>query len=79
MSEKQVFLCQWDYIMNCNENENDNVKADRINKTWIDQDLDIKTNMQNIACLGKTMPLCNKQHLSNIWGSIHRKVKQHWG
>ena len=25
------------------------------------------------------MPLCNKQHLSNIWGSIHEKVKQHWG
>ena len=25
----------------------------------------------NIAGVGKTMPLCNKQHLSNIWGSIH--------
>ena len=21
---------------------------------------------------------CSKQHLSNIWGSIHEKVKQHW-
>ena len=20
-----------------------------------------------------------KQHLSNIWSSIHKKVKQHWG
>ena len=20
-----------------------------------------------------------KQHLSNIWGSIHEKIKQHWG
>ena len=20
-----------------------------------------------------------KQHLSNIWRSIHKKVKQHWG
>ena len=20
-----------------------------------------------------------KQHLSNIWNSIHEKVKQHWG
>ena len=23
--------------------------------------------------------ICIKQHLSNIWGSIHEKVKQHWG
>ena len=23
--------------------------------------------------------VCIKQHLSNIWGSIHEKVKQHWG
>ena len=24
------------------------------------------------------MLLCIKQHLSNIWSSIHEKVKQHW-
>ena len=35
--------------------------------------------MQNVAFLGKTMPLCNKQHLRNKWGSIREKVKQHWG
>ena len=23
--------------------------------------------------------LCIKQHISNIWSSIHEKVKQHWG
>ena len=23
--------------------------------------------------------ICIKQHLSNIWSSIHEKVKQHWG
>ena len=22
---------------------------------------------------------CNKQYFSNIWSSIHEKVKQHWG
>ena len=22
--------------------------------------------------------LCIKQHVSNIWSSIHEKVKQHW-
>ena len=34
--------------------------------------------IQNIACLGKAMPLCNKQHLSNIWGPIHWKKKLSW-
>ena len=26
-----------------------------------------------------TMLLCIKHHLSNLWSSIHEKVKQHWG
>ena len=25
------------------------------------------------------MPVCNKQHISNICSSIHVKAKQHWG
>ena len=25
------------------------------------------------------MVICIKQYLSNIWYSIHEKVKQHWG
>ena len=25
------------------------------------------------------MVICIKQHLTNIWSSIHEKVKQHWG
>ena len=25
------------------------------------------------------MITCIKQHLSNIWTSIHAKIKQHWG
>ena len=33
MSKKQVFLSQWDYIVNCNENNNE--KNDHINKTKI--------------------------------------------
>ena len=24
------------------------------------------------------MLICIKQHLSNIWSSIHEKVQQHW-
>ena len=31
-----------------------------------DSDVDIDINTQNIACLGKAMPILNKQHLSNI-------------
>ena len=57
-------------MINYNENENDNDKRDHINKTYRDQDVDIETNIENIVCLGKTMYLCNKQQLSNIWGSI---------
>ena len=33
MFKKQVFLCQWDYMISCNENEYDNEKADHIYKT----------------------------------------------
>ena len=29
--------------------------------------------------LSMMMLICVKQHLSNIWSSIHKKVKQHWG
>ena len=25
------------------------------------------------------MVICIKQHLSNIWRSVHEKAKQHWG
>ena len=28
-------------------------------------------------CLSIMMVICIKQHLSNIWSSIHKKVKQH--
>ena len=33
MSKRQICLCQWDYIFNCNENENQNGKMDHMNKT----------------------------------------------
>ena len=29
-------------------------------------------------CLSKMMVICIKQHLNNIWRSIHEKLKQHW-
>ena len=58
-------------MIKSSENENDNEKADHINKTWIHQDIKIETEVQNIACLGKIVSFCNKQHLSNIWGSVN--------
>ena len=68
MSKKQVCLHQWDYMI---KNENYNGKIDYINKTYMDQNVDIETNIENIARLGKTISLCNKQHLSNSQGSIY--------
>ena len=53
------------------KNQNDNGKIDHIDKTYIGQDLEIETHIENIACLGKAMSLCKKQNLSNIWGSIY--------
>ena len=50
-------------MINCDENE---WQIDYINKRYIDKDLDIETNIENIACLGKTISQCNKQHSSNI-------------
>ena len=43
-------------MINCNENGNGII--DHINKTYMDQDVDMETNTENVACLGKTMSLC---------------------
>ena len=48
-------------MIHWNKNENDNCKIGHINKTYINQDVDIETNTESIVFLGKTMPLCNKQ------------------
>ena len=49
-------------MINCNENDNDTI--DHINKTQVEQDVDMETNTENVACLGQTMSVCNKT--SNI-------------
>ena len=46
MSKEQIFLFQWDYMINCNENDNCNGKLGHINKAYID--LEVETNVQNI-------------------------------
>ena len=46
----------------------------------IDLGLDMDTNTRYISkCLSMMILTCIKQHLSNIWSSIHENVKQHWG
>ena len=30
-------------------------------------------------CLSIMVAICVREHLCNIWSSIHEKVKQHWG
>ena len=45
-----------------------------------DLDLNLDTdNSKYRECLSMIMFLWTKEHLSNIWSSIHKKVKQHWG
>ena len=58
-------------MINFNENENDTGKIDLVNRTQIGLDVDVETDIQDIACPRKTMPLCIKRRLSNTWGSIH--------
>ena len=53
-------------MVNCNKIENDNKKVNYIKKDKYRPRRMIETNIENIAYLGKTMSLCNKQHLSNI-------------
>ena len=52
MSKKQVSLYQWDFMINCYGNENDNGKVDHTNKTNINKDVDKETSIGNIVCLG---------------------------
>ena len=63
MYKTEVCLYDWDYMTNCNKNESVNGKVDHINKTNIDQYVDIEANIENIACLGKTISLSNKATL----------------
>ena len=37
------------------------------------------TNIVDIKCLSMMMLIRIRQNLSNIWSSIHEKVKRHWG
>ena len=64
-AKKQVRLFKWVYMMNDNENKTRSRHGHKYPK--------------NKMCLSMIMLVCIKQHLSNIWSSIHEEVKQHWG
>ena len=53
-------------------------RSRRCDKIDLDLDMDISLVYINQKCLSKMMPICIKQHLSNISSSAHEKVKQHW-
>ena len=48
-------MFQWEYMINFDENEDQNGKTDHIKKPKIDLEVVVETNIQNIACLCKTM------------------------
>ena len=50
------------------------MKEDRIDTTKINLVLDIDINLVNIKSLSMMILICIKEHLSNIWSSIHEKV-----
>ena len=58
MSKKKFFSAC--YMINYQENENNNGKIDFVNKVSIDQVVGIETNIQSITCLGQTILLCNQ-------------------
>ena len=52
----------------------------RLQKYNIDLGLDMDTTILSIKlCPSLTMLMSIKQQLSNIWSSIHDRVKEHWG
>ena len=78
-TKKQVRLFKWGYIINGNE------KKLKTKNRWYIYDMNRSriwhgykyTKYQTYFRIMMVMYI--KQYLSNIWTSIHEKVKQHWG
>ena len=67
------------YMINYNENEDENEKRSHRydkNKPWFRHEHKY-SKYKN--CLTIMMLICIKQHLNNIWSSIHEGVQQCWG
>ena len=74
-----MYLYSWDYKINHNANEDENeTRSHRsnINRPGSRHEYKFREYKRYLSMM---MHICTKQHLSNIWSSIHGKVKQHWG
>ena len=74
-----MYLHSWDYSINPNENEGENEKrSHRYDINRPSSRHGYKCNKYK-ECLSMMIHICTRQHLSNTWSSIHKKVNQHWG
>ena len=71
----QVYLFSWGYTINHNENGDESEKQIPINRP---RSRHGRKYSKYKKCFIKMMLICIKQHLSNTWRSIHKKIKQHW-
>ena len=76
LAKEQVGLYSSDYMINHTENKEKKWKIDHIDRP---RPRHGHKYIKYKKCLNMTMLLCIKQNLSNIWSSIHQKVKQNWG
>ena len=68
VSSKKKYLYSWKFTINLNENEYKSYRYD-INRTW-----------SGHGCKFINIKSFSVWYIqSNIWSSIHEKVKQHWG
>ena len=79
MCKKKGILFERGYMINDNGNEATNEKwSHRCNITRPRPRHGHKYTKYKF-CLSIMMAICVKQQLSNIWSSIHEKIKKHWG
>ena len=67
----------WEYTIN--HNENDDEKEKRSHKYVVNRSWHGHKYSKYKKCLSMIMVICIKHYQSNIWSSIHKKVKEHWG
>ena len=79
MQKEQMCLYSWDCTIDHNENGEEKEKWSHrydINRSRSRHGRKYSKYKKRLIMV---MLLCIKQHLNNIWSSIHEKVKQHWG
>ena len=64
-------MFQWEYMINFDENGDQNGKIDHIKKPKIDLEVVVETSIQNIACLCKTM---SRERERESWKQCWKKL-----